>query len=186
LLEKAGGGDQTAFLSLYERYRNPMFRFSYRLTGSIEVAEDITHDCFLSLIRNPSNFEATRGSLRTYLYAAARNLAMKHFRSVGRESAIDDLDEHPIAPRREEPLRRVLDGELADKVRDAVADLPPLQREALVLFEYEGLPMNEIAIIVGSDVGAVKGRLHRARERLRNSLAQYLNTRPEIVTLGKA
>ena len=98
LLEKVGGGDQTAFLSLYERYRNPMFRFSYRLTGSMEVAEDITHDCFLSLIRNPGNFEATRGSLRTYLYAAARNLAMKHFRSVGRESAIDDLDEQPVAP----------------------------------------------------------------------------------------
>ena len=186
LLERAVGGDETAFLLLYERYRNPIFRFSYRLIGSVEVAEDITHDCFLSLIRKTGNFDASRGSLRTYLYAAARNLAMKHFRSTGRETAIDDLAEHPAAPRREEPLRRVLDAELAEQVREAVADLPPLQREALVLFEYEGLPMNEIAIIVGSDVGAVKGRLYRARERLRNSLAPYLNSRPEIVTLGKA
>jgi RNA polymerase sigma-70 factor (ECF subfamily) len=80
----------------------------------------------------------------------------------------------------------VLDAELVAKVREAIADLPPLQREALVLFEYEGLPMSEIAIIVGSDVGAVKGRLHRARERLRNSLSPYLNSRQEIVTLGKA
>ena len=186
LLEKAGGGDQTAFLLLYERYRNPIFRFSYRVVGSVEVAEDITHDCFLSLIRKPRNFEPSRGSLRTYLYAAARNLAMKYFRSSGRELAIDDLAEHPSAPRREEPLRRMLDAELVAKVREAVADLPPLQREALVLFEYEGLPMSEIAMIVGSDVGAVKGRLHRGRERLRNSLAPYLNSRQEIVTLGKA
>ena len=111
---------------------------------------------------------------------------MKYFRSAGRDTAIDDLDEPPAAPRREEPLRRVLDAELIAKVREAVADLPPLQREALVLFEYEGLPMNEIATIVGSDVGAVKGRLHRARERLRNTLAPYLNSRQEIVTLGKA
>ena len=152
----------------------------------MEVAEDITHDCFLSLIKKSENFEPSRGSLRTYLYAAARNLAMKYFRSAGRDTAIDDLDEPPAAPRREEPLRRVLDAELIAKVREAVADLPPLQREALVLFEYEGLPMNEIATIVGSDVGAVKGRLHRARERLRNTLAPYLNSRQEIVTLGKA
>ena len=186
LLEQAGGGDQTAFLRLYERYRNPIFRFSYRLVGSAEVAEDITHDCFLSLIRKTENFEPSRGSLRTYLYAAARNLAMKHFRSFGRETAIDDLAEHPPAAKREEPLRQMLDAELVAKVKEAIADLPPLQREALVLFEYEGLPMNDIAIIVGSDVGAVKGRLHRARESLRNSLAPYLNSRQEIVTLGKA
>jgi len=138
------------------------------MLGSVEAAEDITHDCFLSLIRKTENFQATRGSLRTYLYAAARNLAMKQFRDRGRETLMDDLTEHPQAPRRHEPLRgRVLDAELVNKVREAIADLPPLQREALVLFEYEELPMNEIATIVGADVGAVKGRLHRARERLR-------------------
>jgi RNA polymerase sigma-70 factor (ECF subfamily) len=185
LLEKAGRGDRAAFLLLYERYRTPILRFSYRLVGSLEVAEDITHDCFLSLIRKSANFEPSRGSLRTYLYAAARNLAMKHFRGSGREIALDDLTDHPTSHARE-PLGRILDAELVSKVKEAVADLPPLQREALVLFEYEGLPMSEIAMVVGSDVGAVKGRLYRARERLRNSLAPYLNSRPEIVTLGKA
>jgi DNA-directed RNA polymerase specialized sigma24 family protein len=54
------------------------------------------------------------------------------------------------------------------------------------LFEYEGLPLSEIASVVGTDVGAVKGRLHRARGRLRNQLAPYLNTNSEIVTLEKA
>lgn len=111
---------------------------------------------------------------------------MKYFRSLGRETALDDFSEHPAVSRREEPLRRLLDEELVAKVREAVADLPPLQREALVLFEYEGLPLSEIADVVGADVGAVKGRLYRARERLRNSLAPYLNTNPEIVTLEKA
>jgi RNA polymerase sigma-70 factor (ECF subfamily) len=51
LLKKAGEGDQAAFLDLYDRYREPIFRFAYRLLGSVEVAEDVTHDCFLSLIR---------------------------------------------------------------------------------------------------------------------------------------
>ncbi len=186
LLAKAGGGDQAAFLLLYERHRNGIFRFLYRLMGSVEIAEDITHDCFLSLIKKPQNFNPARASLRTYLYAAARNLAMKHFRNAGRETALDDLAEDPPMPRQQEPLRRLLDEELAAKVKEAVADLPPLQREALVLFEYEGLALSEIASVVGTDVGAVKSRLHRARERLRNSLAQYLNSCPEIVTLEKA
>lgn len=186
LLERATGGEQAAFLLLYERHRNAIFRFSYRLLSSIELAEDVTHDCFLSLIRRPEGFDAQRATLRTYLYAAARNLAMKHFRSQGRETAIDDLDEHPAVPRYEQPLHRLLDSELATKVKEAVADLPPLQREALVLFEYEGLALNEIAEVVGTDVGAVKSRLHRARGRLRNSLAPYLNTDPEIVTLEQA
>jgi RNA polymerase sigma-70 factor (ECF subfamily) len=70
-------------------------------------------------------------------------------------------------------------------VKEAVVGLPPLQREALVLFEYEGLALSEIADIVGSDVGAVKARLHRAREGLRTTLRPYLNSALEIATLEK-
>jgi RNA polymerase sigma-70 factor (ECF subfamily) len=60
--------------------------------------------------------------------------------------------------------------------------LPPLQKEALVLFEYEGMALSEIASMIGTDVGAVKSRLHRARERLRNALRPYLNTNMELNT----
>jgi len=80
----------------------------------------------------------------------------------------------------------VLDQELSAIVKEAVFMLPPLQREALVLFEYEGLSLAEIAVVVGSDIGAVKARLHRARERLRRALQPYLNSSQEIVTLKEA
>jgi len=123
--------------------------------------------------------------LRTYLYSAARNLSLKYFRSSGRETSLDELSEEPPVPVREQPLRRLLDEELSQKVKEAVFSLPPLQREALVLFEYEGLALSEIAEVVGTDVGAVKARLHRARERLRNTLRPYLNSTLEIVTLEK-
>ncbi len=192
LLQKAGEGDQAAFLELYERHRQPIFRFAYRLVGSVEVAEDVTHDCFLSLIRKPGNFRPERASLRTYLFAAARNLTMKHFRSMGREATLDEVTEEPQISPRQQPLRRLLDEELAIQVREAVFRLPPLQREALVLFEYEGLSLNEIASIVDTDVGAIKARLYRARERLKNVLRPYLNSNRElnssreIVTLKEA
>ena len=150
------------------------------------MAEDITHDCFLSLIAKPENFNPARGPLRTYLYSAARNLSLKHFRNVAREAAFDELSEEPPIPVREQPLPILLDEELSLKVKEAVFSLPPLQREALVLFEYEGLALFEIASVVGTDVGAVKARLHRARQGLKNMLSPYLNSSREIVTLEKA
>ena len=190
LLQRAGDGDQAAFLELYERHRQPIFHFAYRLLGSVEIAEDVTHECFLSLIRKPENFRSERGRLRSYLFAAARNLALKHFRNQGREAALDEVAEEPRISERQQPLRRLLDEELALEVRQAVLGLPPLQREALVLFEYEGLALSEIADIVGADVGAVKARLFRARESLRNALGPYLNSNlnssREIVTLKEA
>ena len=192
LLNKAGKGDQAAFLELYERYREPIFRFAYRLLGSVEIAEDVTHDCFLSLIRKPENYRPERASLKTYLYAAARNLALKHFRSQGRETGLDEVIEEPKDSSRRGPLRRLLDEELATLVRDAVFSLPPLQREALILFEYEGLSLNEVAEIAGTDAGAIKARLYRAREGLRRTLRPYLesnqelNSGREIVTLREA
>ena len=192
LLNKAGAGDQAAFLELYERYREPIFRFAYRLLGSVEIAEDVTHDCFLSLIRKPENYRPERASLKTYLYAAARNLALKHFRSQGRETGLDEVVEEPKDSARRGPLRRLLDEELATLVRDAIFSLPPLQREALILFEYEGLSLNEVAEIAGTDAGAIKARLYRAREGLRRTLRPYLNSNQElnsgreIVTLREA
>jgi len=192
LLKDAGEGDQAAFLELYDRYRDPIFRFAYRLLGSVEVAEDVTHDCFLSLIRKPKNFRPELASLKTYLYAAARNLALKHFRDQGRETGLDEVSEEPRDASRRGPLRKVLDEELATRVREAILSLPPLQREAVILFEFEGLSLNEVAEVAGTDAGAIKARLYRAREGLRRMLRPYLegnqelNSGREIVTLREA
>jgi len=174
LLERAGRGDQAAFFLLYQNHRDIVFRFAYRMTGSVELAEDITHDCFLSLVKRPARFDPARASLRTYLYAATRNLALKYFRDTGHEVLTDELPEEPALLYSSEPLRRLLEEEVSAEVQRAVADLPPLQREALVLFEYEELPLDEIASIAGVDVGAIKARLHRARARLRRSLAPLM------------
>ncbi len=70
-------------------------------------------------------------------------------------------------------------------MRKAIDELPPLQREALVLFEYEELVLAEIAEIVGVDIGTVKARLHRARQCLKRSLAPYLKSDAEPVTVER-
>jgi RNA polymerase sigma-70 factor (ECF subfamily) len=187
LLQRARRGDETAFVLLYERHRAPVFRFAYRLLGSAALAEEIAHDCFLALVKHPERFDPSRAaSLRTYLLAAARNLAFKHFRQHEGQLAFDDLQGAQPADRAEIPLRRLLDAELSGEVRKAVAALPPLQREAVVLFEYEELSLAEIAAVVGADIGAVKSRLHRAREGLRRTLAPYFKSQHEIVSVEKA
>ncbi|PYS63617.1 MAG: RNA polymerase subunit sigma-70 [Acidobacteria bacterium] len=184
LLEKAAHGETAAFQVLYERYRDPIFRFAYRLLGSVEAAEDVTHDCFLSLIKEPGRFDSSRASLRTYIYAAARNLAAKRYNSFARETGIERLDEEPSD--RHEPMAQVLDNELAEVVQRAIASLPPLQREALVLFEYDELSLAEIAAIVGADANTVKARLFRAREKLRAGLDRYFRIGRETATLKRA
>ncbi len=164
LIERMKAGDDGAFRSIYGRYRDPLFRFGYRLTGATETAEDMVHDAFLGLFRG--GFQAGRASLKTYLYAALRNQARKRFRDSGREEAADS--DYP--EERAGPLDVLLTAETGERVRRAVAELPLAQREALILFEYEELSLEEIAQVVEVEVTAVKARLWRAREGLRRSL----------------
>jgi RNA polymerase sigma factor (sigma-70 family) len=106
--------------------------------------------------------------LRGYLYAAVRNLARKQYRDHVRE---DDDSEIAEAASEGTPLLDLMSAETSRQVQAAISALPNLQREALVLFEYEEMSLDEIARMVEADVGTVKSRLHRARERLRRALA---------------
>ena len=175
LLLKAARGDELAFLLLYERHRTPVFRFACRMLGSSALAEDVTQECFMAVLRRPEAFRAERASLRTYLCAIARYLALKQLRKRGEETMVDDPpDDAPTGGGGGDPLHAVLQEEAAEAVRHAVAALPPLQREVVVLFEYQEMSLADIAATCEIDVGTVKSRLHRARERLKRTLAPWL------------
>jgi RNA polymerase sigma factor (sigma-70 family) len=185
LLRRARGGEEDAFLLIYTRHRVAMYRFACRLLNSEASAEDVTHDCFLSLFKNPERFDPTRGvRLRTYLFAAVHHLAMKQFRRTGREvwtdETTDERRDEAQTTDAQQPLRQLLDAERAATVRAAVESLPALQREVLVLFEFEELSLSEIAVVVDAEVNTVKSRLARARAGLRRALAPYLE-RSEVL-----
>jgi RNA polymerase sigma-70 factor (ECF subfamily) len=186
LLGKAMAGDESAFLVLYQRHREPVFRFAYRLTSSFELAEDIAHDCFVGLMEQPERFDPTRGELRTYLYGSVRNQAHKHFRRNARNVSSDEMEEEAVGVASETPLGGLIEGERARAVQLAIAALPTLQREALILFEYEGLSMEQIGEVVEADLSAVKSRLHRARQNLKRSLAPFLTANREGSWLNEA
>jgi RNA polymerase sigma-70 factor, ECF subfamily len=184
LLERATQGDELAFVLIYERHRDAVYRFVRRLSGLPALAEDVTQDCFLGLIEHPSRYQPRRASLRTFLCVVARNRAITRLRREGRESALEeDREEEPPRPV-SGPLGGVLEEERQAAVAAALARLPLLQREAIILFEYEGLTLAETAEVAATDVGTIKSRLHRARERLRRSLARYRDAPDAIRTTG--
>jgi RNA polymerase sigma-70 factor (ECF subfamily) len=187
LLQRAYTGDEGAFIDLYERHRRPLFRFVYRMLGSVPVAEDVTHECFLVLLTHRDRFDPERASLRTFLCAIGRNLSLKQLRKRGLETLVDEL---PEGVDREPglaaaPLAELIAGERSTAVQEAVASLPPLQREVIILFEYEGQSLAEVAQIVEADLGTVKARLHRARERLRRTLAPWMSQTTAAVPLRR-
>ncbi len=134
------------------------------MSSSAAAAEDITQDVFLALLGRPERFDPARGSLRAFLIGIARNLALKRWRDEGRWDPLDD--EQFVAP-----LLNVEQSEIGELVGRAVQSLPPLQREVVILAEYEELSLADIAGVVGAEIGTVKSRLHRGRENLRRMLA---------------
>jgi RNA polymerase sigma-70 factor (ECF subfamily) len=160
------------FRRAFDEHKDAVYAFALRMTGSAEVSEDVAQDCFVQLMRDPAKFDPSRGSLRAFLLGVARNLVFRYWREESRMDPLDESGEWP-APDSGDGAVAMLG--VAGLVASAVQSLAPLQREAVVLFEYEGFTLEEIAKLVGADVGTVKSRLHRARERLRRSLAPVRN-----------
>src|SRR4051794_8356365 len=118
LIQQMRRGDDGAFREIYGRYRDPLFRFGYRLTGSAETAEDMVHDVFVSLFHG--NFDPARASLRTYLYSGIRNQARKRFRDYSDDDAASD----DLADLNTGPLEVLIAAQSAEQVRRAVEALP--------------------------------------------------------------
>ena len=151
------------FQAVFDEHKDAVYRFAWRMSTSPSVAEDITQDVFLVLLRD-ERFDPARGSLRAFLLGIARNLLLKRWRD---EQRWDELDEDRFVTA---PLD-IEQTEIAEIVGRAVRSLPPLQREVVILAEYDELPLAEIAELVEAGIGTVKSRLHRGRENLRRMLA---------------
>ena len=177
LIEKIAQGDELAFSEIYHRYRNRVYGFSYRMTANQALAEDITHEVFLVLIENPKRYFAERGSLSTFLCAVARNRVMNHLRRKhNADFGFDDFENFEAAETETKcnPLSDLLNQELAERIQICISALPPLQREVIILREYEELSYEEIARVTEAELSAVKSRLHRARQTLAGQLAAYV------------
>ncbi len=158
------------FQDAYAAHKDVLFRFAWRMTGSPAAAEDLVHDSFIALLRNPAAFDRERGTLRSFLLGITRNLALKRARG---ERTFRDLDDDSAIS----PSLDIVGRERAGVIAEAISRLPPLQREVLILAEYEELTLDEICRAVDAELPAVKSRLHRARENLKRMLRPLLETK---------
>lgn len=157
--------ERDEFLRLFDEHHLPLFRFAYRMTGSVADAEDVVQECFIELLRPGCAYDRKRTPVRTYLFGVIRNQSLKRRPKAAAE----------VSALRQErsPEQQTLQSELAEAVARAVRQLPEGQREALILAHYEQLSLAEIASVMELEVTAVKSRLQRARAHLKETLAAY-------------
>jgi RNA polymerase sigma-70 factor (ECF subfamily) len=185
LLRLMTAGDADAFAALYARRQAGIYRFALQMCGSEGIAEDVTQEVFMTLVRDSHMFDPARGALASYLYGVARNQVLRrlekerHFVAMTDETAEDgggaaNVSTHLVAA--DDPLAELARSELIETVRQAVLALPAHYREVVVLCELHEMSYAEAAAVLGCAVGTVRSRLHRARsllcERLREARGQ--------------
>lgn len=169
LLRLMSGGDEMAFTTLYRRYQGPLYRFALQMSGKTDVAEEVTQDVFMWLMRESRQYKAERGPLITYLYGVTRNYVL---RSLERDRvyavSMDDPDSEAIDQRAsgEDVLGDLTQGERIELLRQAILSLPAPYREVVVLCDLHELDYTETATVLGCPVGTVRSRLHRGRTLL--------------------
>lgn len=169
LLRRAAAGDEDAFCAIYRRHQASIYRFALQMTGSTSQAEDVTQEVFMALIRDPSSFDAGRGTLRAFLLGIARNHVLRRFDKDRYYVPIDvEAETRPAAG--EGPLDQVSRDEVIETVRRAILSLPENYREAVVLCDLQELSYAEAAVVLSCAVGTVRSRLHRGRAMLLEKL----------------
>jgi RNA polymerase sigma-70 factor, ECF subfamily len=157
-------GSTDAFGELFSRYKQPMFGFFRRRLRDPAQAEELTQETFLAVLRASSHYEPS-ATFRTYLYAIGFNVLRAHRRKAAFRAIFHGMERED----REPATRNTMDADLG--LRDAVNRLERMDREILLLREFEQLSYAEIAELLGLPLNTVRSRLFRARTALRDLLA---------------
>ena len=178
LVRRCVAGDPEAWQELVVAQHRRVYAICYRFTGSGTDAEDLTQEVFLKLYRNLASFDVERGSFQTWITTLARNLLVDHFRRTRLERASDSLDASfsgdddgatlgdRLADPHPSPESHAAGMELRVRIQQALAQLSPELREAVILRDLEDMDYKEIAQVLRIPEGTVKSRISRGRGEL--------------------
>ena len=185
LLQAMLAGEERALAALYRRRQGGIYRFALQMCGSQALAEDVTQEVFMVLIRDGHTFDPNRGSLNAFLVGVARNLLLRRLQRERfyvpiEEDSNDDAGTHESFLTTGGPLEDLSRLETVNSVRTAVLALPERYREVVVLCDLQEMSYVEAAEVLSCAVGTVRSRLHRARalliERLRPAPEEQAST----------
>jgi RNA polymerase sigma-70 factor (ECF subfamily) len=170
LLQAILSGDNSAFTALYRKLQGQIYRFALLMSGSANIAEEITQEVFLTLIREPNRFDPARGPLQAYLYGVARNYVLRSLKRERSYVPLPEETEDEITPAQylgqDDPFGNCTRNEVIRLVRQAVLSLPPRYREVVVLCDFQEMSYAEAAAALDCAIGTVNSRLHRGHALL--------------------
>lgn len=186
LVRRLQAGDEAAFAELVHRYQHRLVRCAQSIVGSRAVAEEVTQDTWLAVVRGVERFEG-RSSFKTWLYRIllnrARSAAGKEQRAgrptedLGESFGIDGHWDVPPVQWADQVDNSVAAAQIARKVMALLPQLPDAQRHVVVLHDVEHLAADEITAMLGITGGNQRVLLHRGRTRLRAMLAAEMGAR---------
>ena len=163
LVERALRGEKEAFAQIYSRHQAPLYQFARALTGSGSLAEDVVQDAFLVLMKDLGRYDAERGSLRTYLFGIARNVARHKARIVRRLLSLEERDDWAAD---DDPAADMAASEQLRHLRRCLSAMPIAYREVLVLCHLHEMDYADAAVVLDVPIGTIRSRLHRGRQML--------------------
>lgn len=167
IIARVLSGEREAFASLIRRYSDPLYRHALGMTGSPDVAEDILQSSF---IKAYEHLAEVRGRFDAWVFRIVANACKDWLKNIRRTHVSYDEDDQPSGyATPDEELDR---SELRDDLDRALAQLAPSLREAFIMKHVEGRSYEEMADLLGTTVGALKMRVHRAREALQGLLEE--------------
>ena len=172
LIAGVAAGDVEALRGVYDRFGTLAYSLAVRILGDPGRAEDVVQDSFMRLWNSAGSFDPSRGSLRAWLLTLVRNRAIDQLRGrPGRQrQELELTHEVPAQGGGSDPWREVSESLERQAIRQALASLPPEQRQVIELAYYGGYTQSEIAELVGISLGTVKGRTRLALEKLSSYL----------------
>ena len=165
--------DAEAFGLLYDRYVGRVYRYAHGRTGSHPHAEDLTAQTFYQALERLDSYQDRGLPFGAWLFRIAHNAVLDHARQLRPALPLDDVQSGPLEPTSMDPLPEdaLLRGEQLDRVWQAVAGLPLMQRRAVTLYFARGLSHVEVGQVIGRSEPATKQLVYRAVKTLRRQLA---------------
>lgn len=162
-------GDEKGFSALYNKYKNRVFGFLFKMTGERDVAEDLLQETFLAAYRNAFQFDRTRSFL-SWLFGIAHKRTIDYFRHARVETDHQREAVEAVGSRIEAPDDELANENVRQIVNSAVESLDPFQREVFLLRELGGVPFKEIAEIMKCPINTALGRMRLALRNIRKDL----------------